>query len=76
MSDMIGIFFVDVDKSFRVTGTNTEDEAIAIDYKDKKGNQYFSIIDEVRQWIQTTNLTQAANASALFDPHASPISTA
>ena len=45
-----------------MTGTHKEDGQVVIDYKDKKGADHYSTIDEVKQWIAQTALTQAANS--------------
>jgi hypothetical protein len=60
-SGLIGLTFVDDGESFRVTGTHVEAGINVVDYKDKKGNQHYSTIKEVKQWIEKTKLTQAAN---------------
>ena len=58
---MIGLTFVDDGESFRVTGKHIEDGINEVDYKNKKSNQHYSTIKEVRQWIEKTKLTQSAN---------------
>ncbi len=71
-SSLIGLTFVDDGDFFRVTGTHVEDGINVVDYKDKKGNQHYSTIKEVKQWIEKTNLHRPLTLSV---PHASPIST-
>jgi hypothetical protein len=60
-SGLIRLTFVDDGESFRVTGTHVEDGINVVDYKDNKGTQHYSTIKEVKQWIEKTKLTQAAN---------------
>ncbi len=60
-SGLIGLSFVDDGESFRVTGTHVEGGINVVDYKDNKGTQHYSTIKEVKQWIEKTKLTQAAN---------------
>jgi hypothetical protein len=60
-SGLIRLTFVDDGESFRVTGTHVEDGINVVDYKDKKGNQHYSTIKEVKQWIEKTKIIQATN---------------
>jgi hypothetical protein len=60
-SGLIGLTFVDDGESFRVTGTHVKDGINVVDYKDNKGTQHYSTIKEVKQWIEKTKVTQAAN---------------
>jgi hypothetical protein len=60
-SGLIRLTFVDDGESSRVTGTHVEDGINVVNYKDNKGNQHYSTIKEVKQWIEKTKLTQAAN---------------
>ncbi len=57
-SGLIGLTFVDDGESFRVTGTHVEDGINVVDYKDNKGNQHYSTIKEVKQWIENKRLQQ------------------
>ncbi len=60
-SGLVGLTFVDDGESFRVTGTHVDDGINVVDYKDNKGNQHYSTIKEVKQWIEKKKLTQASN---------------
>ena len=63
--DIIGLPFEDDGERFIITGTSrTKDGELVVDYKDEKGNNLFSTVKEVRQWIQQTKLTQAASTIA------------
>ncbi len=61
-SELIGLTFLDDGESFQVTGTHKEDGQTVVDYKDKKGANHYSTIQEVRQWLAQTALNQAANS--------------
>ncbi len=61
-SELVGLTFIDDGEFFHVTGTHKEDGQTVVDYKDKKGANHYSTIQEVRQWIAQTALNQAANA--------------
>ena len=62
-SELIGLTFLDDGESFHVTGTHERDGETVVDYKDKKGDDHFSTIPEVRRCLAQTALNQAANSS-------------
>ena len=67
--DIIGLHFEDEGERFLITGTSrNEDGELVVDYKNVISNRnekpkgYVSTVQEVRQWIGQTKLTQAAAA--------------
>jgi hypothetical protein len=67
--DIIGLHFEDEGERFLITGTSrNEDGELVVDYKNvishrnEKPKGYVSTVQEVRQWIGQTKLTQAAAA--------------
>jgi hypothetical protein len=64
--DIIGLHFEDDGEKFRITGTSRNKAGeLVVDYKNSKGKDLFSTVQEVRQWIKQTKLTQAAASIAL-----------
>jgi hypothetical protein len=65
--DIIGLHFEDEGEKFRITGTSRNKAGeLVVDYKNSKGKDLFSTVQEVRQWIiKQTKLTQAAASIAL-----------
>ena len=58
---MIGLPFEDEGERFTITGTSRNKQGeLVVDYKDSKGKDLFSTVQEVRQWLRQTKLNQAA----------------